>query len=226
MAIKLGNSSKDSQYLNRIKAAIALDPTHPRHHGVKMQAHHIISGDGMKLSRLGKKIEQFGYDINLLPNLAFIPCTLQGACHLGVQPHRGNHTTLVDQDDYNDDLEPLDYHKMVAKKIIELGLPLDKECPGDHKTKSEVVKEKLDRLSKDILNLIQNKPGAAPLTDIAKHFNPGNHIGCGGVETVKLNRGVVACPTERNHMGKQGTGQKAEGITYQSDGKYKLKPGR
>jgi len=226
MTIKLGNTSKDSKYLTRIKNAIALDSAHPRHHGVKMQAHHVISGKGMALSQMGKKLEKFGYDINLLPNLTFIPCTLQGACYLGVQPHRGNHTALVDEDDYEDDLEPRDYHDMVAKKIKKLELPLDKECPGDHKTKSETVKNKLDKLSKDILALIQNNPSAAPLTDIAKHFNPGNHIGCGGVDTVKLNSGLVACPSKRGHAGKQGPGQKAEGITYKGDGKYKLKTGR
>lgn len=228
MTIKLGNSSKDSKYLARIKRAIALDPAHPRHphHGVKMQAHHLISAEGMKRSGLGKKLEKFGYDINLLPNLSFIPCTLQGACHLGVQPHRGNHTALVDQDDYEDDLEPMNYHKMVAKRIKKLDLPLSKECPGDNKTKSETVRNKLDKLSEDILKLIQNSPGAAPLTDIAKHFKPGNHIGCGGVDTVTLHSGQVTCHTKRSHAGKQGPSQKAEGITYNSDGKYKLKTGR
>jgi hypothetical protein len=76
------------------------------------------------------------------------------------------------------------------------------------------------------LDLIQDKPGAAPLTDIAKHFNPKDHIGCGGVDTVKMNTGLVPCPTGRNHHGKQGAGQKAENITYVSTGKYKLKTGK
>lgn len=226
MTIKLGNSSKDSKYLTRIKGAIVLRPAHPRHHGVKMQAHHLISAEGMKRSGLGKKLEKFGYDINLLPNLSFIPCTLQGGCHLGVQPHRGNHTALVDQDDYEDDLEPRKYHDMVAKMIKELGLPLSKDCPGDGKTKSETVINKLDKLSKKILALIQNNPREAPLTGIAKHFKPGNHIGCGGVDSVSLHSGQVACPTKRGHAGKQGIGQNKEGIAYESDGKYQLETGR
>jgi hypothetical protein len=78
-----GNSAKDTQYLKRITEHIATDKTHPRHQGVKMQAHHIISGEGIKRSGLGKKLKEFGYNINLLPNLVFIPCTLQGACYLG-----------------------------------------------------------------------------------------------------------------------------------------------
>ena len=101
MALKLGNTSKNSAYLRRIKAAIEHDKSHPRHNGVLMQAHHIISAEGMKRSRMDKKIEKFGYDINELPNLSFIPCTLQGACYLGVQPHRGNHTAMVDQEDWH-----------------------------------------------------------------------------------------------------------------------------
>lgn len=226
MAIKLGNSSKNSKYLRLIKTAIALDLTHPRHHGVKMQAHHIISCEGMKRSGMGKKIEQFGYDINLLPNLAFIPCTLQGACHLGVQPHRGNHTALVDQDDYKDDLEPMSYHEMVGRSIKELGLPLSKECPGDQKTKADQVREKLDNLSKRILNLIQHKPSAAPLTDIAKHFDRRERVGCSGVDIVSQHKAGTPCPTERNHQGKQGISQIFENITYKSDSTYKLRPGR
>lgn len=226
MALRLGNTSKNSTYLKRIKNAIEHDKDHPRNNGVLMQAHHIISAEGMKRSGLAKKIEKFGYDINELPNLSFIPCTLQGACHLGVQPHRGNHTALVDQEDYDDDLEPMNYHVMVAKKLRELNLPLDKECPGDDTKKREVVQEKLVKLSKDILGLIQNKPSAAPLTEIAKHFVSGNHIGCGGVDSVKLNKGVTPCPVERNHHRQQAVGQKIENITSKSDGKYMLKPGR
>jgi len=226
MALKLGNTSKNSGYLRRIKNAIEHDKTHPRHNGVLMQAHHIISAEGMKRSRMDKQIEKFGYDINELPNLSFIPCTLQGACHLGVQPHRGNHTALVDQDNYDDDLEPKNYHLMISKKIKELNLPLDKECPGSDTKKREIVQTKLDNLSKDILGLIQNKPGAAPLTEIAKSFTRDHHVGCGGVDSVRLNKGLVACPVERNHLNRQAPGQKAENISHRSDGKYKLSPGR
>ena len=229
MAFTLGNSSKDSKYLKRIKDAIEGDKEHPRHHGVKMQAHHLISAEGMKRSRLGKKIEQFGYDINLLPNLVFIPCTLQGACHLGVQPHRGNHSAvIVDQDNYDDDTEPNSYHKMIGNRVRELALPLSKECPGDKETKSGVVKQKLDKLCQDVAVLIQRKPNEAPLTAIAKEFARSSHIGCGGVDSVPVHKmgDMLRCPVERNHCLKQGPGQKNEAIAYVSNGKYQLKPGR
>lgn len=226
MALTLGNSAKDSKYLKRIKDAIEGDKEHPRHHGVKMQAHHIISAEGMKRSGLGKKIEKFGYDINLLPNLVFIPCTLQGACHLGVQPHRGNHTALIDQDDYDDDREPMTYHNMVTFRIKGLRLPLAKECPGDKITNSEKIIGELDNLSREILKDIQNKPSAAPLTDIAKYFLPGIHIGCGSVDSVGMNKGITPCSVGRNHHSKQGPGQKNENITYINEGRYKLRVGR
>lgn len=226
MAFTLGNSAKDSKYLKRIKEAIEEDKGHPRHHGVKMQAHHLISGEGMKRSGLGKKIEKFGYDINLLPNLVFIPCTLQGACYLGVQSHRGNHTAIIDQDDYDDDNEPMNYHKLVTVLLKRLELPMDKECPGDHKTKMETVTKKLNDLSEIILETIQFKPGEAPLTEIAKHFSPGKSSGCAGSDSVSIHKEEGICPVKRNHLQQQGERQKKENITYVSNGKYHLKPGR
>lgn len=227
---KLGNSAKDSQYLKRIKDAIAGDREHPRHQGIKMQAHHVISGEGMRLSGLGRKIEKYGYDINLLPNLAFIPCTLQGACYLGVQPHRGNHTASVDQDDYHDDMEPEDYHDMVARRVKELDLPLKKECEGGETVRD--VQNKLDKLSKDILGLIQHKPRQAPLTEIAGHFGPDGK-GCGGVDAVARHKAAGPCPVHRKHLfdatrpgASQGPSQKNEEISYKLTGKYKLQAGR
>lgn len=182
----IGNSSKDSQYLNRIKAAIKGDKDHPRNNGVQMQAHHIISGEGMKQSGIGKKVEEFGYNINLLPNLVFIPCTLQGACHLEVQLHRGNHT--VSQDEYDDDSEPKNYHALISEMIISLRLPLNNECIGRKNSNLDKVVNELNGLSKNILKLIQKKPAEAPLTRIADNFSPGSMHGCGGVDSIGLHK--------------------------------------
>lgn len=231
MAITLGKSAKDSQYLKRIKDAIERSSHHPRNKGVKMQAHHIISGEGMRKSGLGKRIEKMGYNINFLPNLAFIPCTLQGACHLGVQPHRGNHDFSIDQDDYEDDMEPRKYHEMISMEIQALELPLSKECPGDHKVKSEKVVSDLNSLSKKVLRLIQMKPRAAPLTKIALHFGPGA-FGCSGADSVAAHDSLHPCPAGRNHFydeaapkRSQGPNQKIEKILYKISEKYILKVG-
>ncbi|NVM79943.1 hypothetical protein FHW83_005785 [Duganella sp. SG902] len=226
MTLKLGNSAKDSKYLKRIKDAIEGDKSHPRNNGVKMQAHHAISAEGMKRSGLGKKIEKFGYDINLLPNLVFIPCTLQGACYLGVQPHRGNHTAVISQDDYDDDLEPMSYHDLISLQIKDLGLPLAKECQGADDSRVHEIRRKLDGLSKYIITLIQKKPADVPLTNIAGHFSPRSPIGCGGVDSVSAHHGLSKCAVERMHAGgRQSAKQKDENITYRSDRPYQLKPG-
>lgn len=206
----IGNSSKDSKYLNRIKAVIEGDHHHPRNNGVRMQAHHIISAEGMKRSQLGKKIEKFGYDINLLPNLVFIPCTLQGACHLNVQLHRGNHT--ANQDSYDDDSEPRDYHNMVGRKIKELRLPLSKECVGGTISNSKKVISELNRLSMIILDMIQNHPNKAPLTRIAKNFSPGSLQGCGSVDSIKKYNDKKACEVDRNHFNREAKEQASENI--------------
>lgn len=232
MALLQGNSAKDSKYLKRIKDAIEHDDAHPRNKGIKMQAHHIISGEGMRASGLGKKIQKFGYDINLLPNLSFIPCTLQGACYLGVQPHRGNHDSRIDQDNYVDDREPLSYHEMVAVAIQSLDLPMSKTCPGDNASKQQKIIEELDRLSKKILNLIQMKPAEAPLTKIALSFGK-NGSGCSGTDSVVTHRKDRPCPVGRHHLHdptqpakSQGSEQNAERITYVVSEKFRLKVGR
>lgn len=219
-----GNSSKDSKYLKRIKDAIEHDKSHPRNNGVKMQAHHVISAEGMKRSELGKKIESFGYDINLLDNLVFIPCTLQGACHLSVQLHRGNHT--ANQDDYDDDSEPGSYHEMVRKKIKGLRLPISKECLGNSALNSKEVIDKINDLSKIILKLIQKRPDIAPLTSIAKNFLMMSLHGCGGVDSVTRYSIKKICSVGRDHLNRQAQGQAEEKITYIKNGEYIFKIGR
>lgn len=226
----LGNTAKDSNYLKLLNNLIASKNGHPKHKGVKMQAHHIISADGIKLSRLGSKLEEFGYDINLAPNLAFLPCTLQGACHLGVQPHRGNHTALSDrgdaeQEDYDDDEHPLSYHMLISKKVQTLKLPLDRACTGHDDPARHEVKTKMNELSESILTMICRMPNTARLTSIADHFSMGNKVGCSGVDSVSDHRPNHHCPTGRSHHGRQGQGQRNERISYVSKGIYAPNPG-
>ena len=49
-----------------------------------MQAHHVLSGEGVRQSKIGARLVKWRYDINTEKNLVFIPSTLQGACYLGV----------------------------------------------------------------------------------------------------------------------------------------------
>lgn len=224
----LGNTSKDSQYLKLMNGLVKSNSKHPKHKGVKMQAHHILSADGVKLSGLGSKLEGFGYNINLEKNLAFLPCTLQGACHLGVQPHRGNHTAISDleETDYDDDDHPRSYHLMVAKKIEALKLPVDKACTGSDDPARKQIKDKMDVLSKSILGMICKTPNLARLTKVADHFSIGNRVGCSGVDSIRDHGDSKQCPTERNHLNRQGPGQRKEGISYVSIGLYGAEPGK
>lgn len=226
-----GRTTQDSRYLVRIKRAVAAISDHPLHHGVAMHAHHVISATGMHKSGLAEKIRKFGYDINLLPNLVFLPSTLQGACHLGVQPHRGNHTAAVAPDSYPNDAQPMSYHEMVAKRILRLKLGLTKSCPGYLGGAQEAaarhrVQTELNELSAQVLRLIQYSPKQAPLTKISAHFQPGDVVGCAGTDSTTNHLAEHRCAVGRNHLKRQGPGQKSENITFAAAGKYQLKLGR
>lgn len=233
MTIKLGNDSKDSKYLAAITKRIALDRGHPRHNGIKMQAHHIISAEGVKRSTKGSTLVKFGYDINCLKNLVFLPCTLQGACHLGIQPHRGNHTApsdpwpgskaseRVDENSYDDDAHPESYHIMVSQKVKDIAGHLDRECKGNARD-AGVAQEKLDDLSQTILLTIYGRPNRARLTKIADSFLPGHPIGCSGAHSVGSHNKSKSCPSDRDHLGSRGT----ENITFKAAGPYVPRPGK
>lgn len=231
MVTRTGSTSKDSMYLKRMKERIDGNSEHPRNNGIQMQAHHLISIEGMRQSGMAQKIRKFKYNINYLENLSFIPCTLQGACYLGVQPHRGNHGSFVDQDDYDDNIEEFSYHEMVANSVKGLKLPLSKECEGTKASKEEKVVGELDKLSKTILAMIQKAPRQAQLTSIAVHFGKGKK-GCGGVDSVGDHAHSPDCPVGRNHLynpklpaGSQHRGQNKEKIKYVKPAGYKLKVG-
>jgi hypothetical protein len=208
-----------------------------------MQAHHVLSEKGIKLSKLGEELEKFGYNINTLDNLVFIPSTLQGACHLGVQPHRGNHTSEFDDEKEH----PTTYHELVMKKVRLLERFLKDDCPGNPGKSSALLKKKMDDLSKEILGMIEGKPMLAKLTDVAAYFMSGSKVGCGGTDSIPhlrlRGRQQCICPVHHNHhkdnkvkfKGKDeqitehsgcGSDQKTENITFpKSSTSYKLKMG-
>jgi hypothetical protein len=226
VAESMGNDLKDSDYLNRIQAATPFNKLnkHPRHFGIKMQAHHAISAKGIKLSMQGKKLKDFDYDINLLPNLVFIPCTLKGACYLGVQPHRGDHSTYTPSI-RNDDEHPVNYHEMVSRLVKTLLRKFHKECVAEGPNLKHRLRELMDGLSEQIIDNIQHDPEKAQLTRLWMYFAPGNKIGCGNVENVGKHKGQ-ACTENRNHK-KSSNGTPEElNITFVSNGKYKLAPGK
>lgn len=206
-----GNASKDKNYLKKIINAIEGDGSHPRNMGIAMQAHHVISGDGMKMAEICSDVEATGYNINHLNNLAFIPCTLEGACFLGIQPHRGNHTAdgealrpgISEQEDeldyYDDECHGKGYHRKVAQELQKFVRLHTLACTGDSNANAEKAVKGLDAVSRSILDNIMDKPSMWKLTSIAQHFGRGGK-GCGGVKSVVgYDKLAVTCPSGRVH---------------------------
>lgn len=219
-----GNVSKDSKYLGRLKEAVRGDLHHPIHQNIRMQAHHAISAAGVALSRLGRNLEEFQYDINLLPNLVFIPSTLQGACHLGIQPHRGNHLAIVSDEEDHDAQRPPPYHVMVSMRLLELRRLMKGKCPKSNPETIKAVKDKMDAISASIIDTIERMPAMAPLTQVAMSFPHLSRIGCAGVDSVP-SHGEMPCPVGRDHLGRQGPRQENEGISIRKPLFYQLKAG-
>lgn len=214
---------ESSDYLKMLKARTEAS-THPRNNDVAMQAHHLISAKGVNLNNLGDRLEDLGYDINRWQNLVFIPNTLQGACLLQVQPHRGNHTATDAPD--NDTKKDRSYHVTVARLVSRAMPDIEKAC-GRIGSKAAVEKE-IDDISADLADAIQNDPGEAILTRLYANYVPGNIRGCRGVDSVraKRHRMLDACPVQRNHTMDQGTGQAIEKISYVMTVPYVLTPGQ
>ena len=221
-----GNTTKGSEYLTMLKSktTLLMHPRHPRHHGVDMQAHHAISQKAIFDAKLDERLEDFGYEIDVANNLVFIPSTLQGACLLQVQPHRGNHTAeeVKGADDDRQHYPP--YHIMVANRLKAIMPGLEAECGRHGHNIQKTTQDTLDKISSDIIKKIQRKPREARLTRVYMNFDPGNLRGCGGVDSVTF-RGSDTCPVHRNHTGKHGPDQEAEAITYVFTEQYELKAG-
>lgn len=229
-----GDVGKDKQYLARIKrnTSKVLHPDHPRHHGIRMQAHHAISVKALEVAAIGPRLKLLGYNINLLPNLVFLPWTLDGACHLGIQPHRGDHTAPArpaHEDDFDDDSQhELSYHRIVALELKRITRDIDEVCAGKNAKAKKDMLEGVDTLSRLIITRIQKIPNEYPLTNVAHFYRKGHAVGCGGHTAVALlaaTKGKRPCPAERNHATPQVKGQPPTGISYPANASHKLRPG-
>lgn len=219
IAATKGNSSKNSTYLAMMQRR-TIDPTHPRNMGVRMQAHQVLSATGVTISKLGKKLVKFGYDINTERNLVFIPSTLQDTCYLGVQPHRGNHLAKERREvkasdtNYDDDAEPRPYryHEQISDALEAEAKKLPTTCKKGTKGNNAVT-DQLDALALVLLVRIQRNPSELPVTSVAAHFNRGSTVGCGGHDSVPTLEGNPAtCDAKRKHHKDQKKGQREEKI--------------
>jgi hypothetical protein len=133
-----------------------------------------LSKKAAKKSGVKPVLESYGYDINKIGNLVALPCTLDGACHLEVQLHRGDHTSFTD----NDDEHPTPYHVHVMdimQKAVEF---IEKNCESGSSAK---VQARMDNRSEGVLEDIENF--YIRLTRVHKCFKH-KEIGCNGKSSV------------------------------------------
>ncbi|BCE02031.1 AHH domain-containing protein [Marinicellulosiphila megalodicopiae] len=200
-----GNINKDTNYRKNILEVIKKRDDyddHPISHGIKMQAHHLISGDGVKDIANKNLVKASGYNINHENNVALIPSTFAGACHLGCQLHRGNHTSTVDilEHDDPDNEHPEQYHVTVEKLVLEV---VDKltSCVDLESEKKRVVKN-LDAVSKVLAKMIHEFSKKAQLTQVYQSFKYEGllkDIGCSGANYMGDHDEKKSCIHGRNH---------------------------
>ncbi|ODB37471.1 hypothetical protein BB427_13355 [Pseudoalteromonas sp. BMB] len=186
-----GMVDKDKKYRDRLIANIKHKKDHPFHNGIHMAAHHLISKEAVNVAQLGSLLIHRGYNINLVENLVFLPSTLQGACQLRVQLHRGDHIfALPDQESYHDQV-------VLHLKMIKAEL---KKCTP--KTSNDDAAQRLvDKESKKVLKKIAEF--RVPLTSIYKNFKPSSKVGCSNHNEISDCEGSISrCINERNHIGK------------------------
>lgn len=201
----MARTSLDKSSNYRTKLYDSVDDDHLVKNGVKMQAHHLISADGVKNVENRELMIEAEYDINKLENLVFIPCTFDGACHLGVQLHRGNHTSTSDYSDldeeYDDDEHPRDYHATVKMLVEEALQELSKDCI-DKERERKTLLTTLDEISDDLVDMINRFSKKAQLTRVYYAFKKSGEyslIGCSGATKMDDHREGVACPHDRDH---------------------------
>lgn len=201
-------------YRTRIENAVKHDPSHPLNNGVKMQAHHLVSAKGVQLASLGNDLKQLGYDINVLENLVLLPYTLQAACHMRVQVHRGDHKD-------SDKEHPFTYHERVKRELAVLKKTID-DCKGCTnaalaESNRKRLQAEVNQKSKKMLVLIEKN--RIKLSRISKDFDEGEP-GCMGRRALG-DKPLHTCPYDRNHNDDASAGFKTALSTH-----YALKVGR
>jgi len=183
-----------TKYRDALEESVSDDKEHPlKVAGLKMQAHHLISHKGLEDTGLGEKIKKKGYDINTVKNLVFLPSTHQGACHLGVQLHRGNHPNSG-----SDKNHPDGYHIQVKKLVNKKSKKINSCTTGDIK---QEVCNMMNKISFEILKRIAAFESTYQLTKIYKSFHPENNDGCKNTSTADKHRSSMSyCELNRDHQ--------------------------
>lgn len=195
-------SKKGSKYRKDLLEAVGEDPSHPINQGIHMEAHHLVSSEGVKLSGMVQLLKDTNYNINVVKNLVFLPATLPGACHLEVQVHRGDHYCYEgapEEDD--DDLHPRNYHLEVRDMVKRMKKHI-KKCDTDCQRNSEKAQKIMNKLSQQILEMIADYE--VPLSPVYKSFKNGQPVGCKNVINIKEHAAASGeCAAGREHEGEE-----------------------
>lgn len=199
-------------YRETIRAAVWGNRGHPFNMGVKMQAHHLVSRSGLRMSGLKADLDHLGYNIDALENLTLIPCTLQGACHLGVQLHRGDHAADFQHDNDDDGHHGITYHATVSTAL--LGVKADLRRARLCEAPAAAIQRRINMISGELMVLINSF--ALALTSIHTNFLPAEgRPGCCGVDSIRAADPSRPCPTGRDHhQGRRAPGQQPEAIRH------------
>jgi len=196
---------------------------HPLTHGIIMQAHHLISSKGANnCGTLTKTLVSLNYEINVVNNLVFLPSTLEGACHLSVQVHRGDHKQVMP--------DGKNYHQYIQKAITKKKRRIN-NCV-QNSGKESPIQAVMDKISQRVLNKIASFE--LPLSSIHNNFE--SNLGCCNKKNIgdarkalKLKSGAPSCSKNNNHYGDihsfGKSGRNSERITYKETS-YTLKVGR
>lgn len=167
--------------------------SHPINHGIHMDTHHLISAEAITISELGDSLINKGYVIDSINNLVGFPSTLPGACHLGVQLHRGDHHhKLPGEEPYHDFVSGL-----IKRKADDI-----KSCYGrtTKKETSSEIHNLLDPISDKILKRINKF--TVPLTEIFDDYQGNCNRGCRNSNDIVPARDKNEnCSLNRNHYG-------------------------
>ncbi len=162
-----------SKHGDRMKAAVKLKPSHPTHHGMRMQVHHLISKKSIKDEiepKIKLALKNKGYDIDDLDNLVSLPNDYWGACHLEVQLHRSDHRNASTNDDGHSET----YHETIGKIInTEFDkVDLDEVCD------SKELQKEMNKISKKVLSRIKKFKLSLTEKVISDNFKEGKQTGC------------------------------------------------
>lgn len=214
-----------SKHGENMKKAIADEKKHPKKFGMRMQVHHLISKHSITLisTNIKNALDDKGYDIDDLGNLVSLPNDFQGACHLAVQIHRGDHKKAKKNLDGHDETYHVSVKDLLDKKFRK---GLNDYCD----TRS--LQKEMNRQSTKILRKINSFKWSLTNKNISDSFLKDALTGCchlperANMEQFRANnKEGKLCPTKSRNNKKGILGRANKSHFPDSLKRYELKTG-